>query len=177
MSFLFSIFDQPKRFFLLISGFCFALLGVGFALQYFVGLTPCPLCVLQRIFFFLIGFTALFGGFFSSGHVFRRVAFGIGIAFFSIIGGSIAARQVWMQHFPPPPGTVCAPPWIISLSDVVANLFHPSVSCVEQGWTLLLLSIPEWSLLSFIFLLCISGIFWYFSWREYLMPKESIDNE
>lgn len=154
-------FFSDNRFrFLIISLGCALLLGVGFILQYQVGLTPCPLCILQRFFFALTGLTALIAFIQKADIAKTKIYSGIMIAF-SLIGGLIAARQVWLQYAPV--NLLAAPcaPWLGSLTDVIKSVFNATADCAERGWTLLTLSIPEWSLISFIILIFVSSIsFW-----------------
>lgn len=152
--------DHRFRFFALFWG-CVGLLGAGFVLQYLVGLTPCPLCILQRFFFALVGITALVGALRIKNPEQDARAFGAFMILFSLIGGALAARQIWLQHNPPSLlGSNCAP-WLGSLTNLIASVFHATADCAERGWTLLYLSIPEWSLISFIALALVSTIpFW-----------------
>ncbi len=47
--------DYPRFIFLFMAATCAVLMGVGLYLEHVVGLEPCPLCVMQRIFFILVG--------------------------------------------------------------------------------------------------------------------------
>ena len=89
-----------KNIFLGIMLFCGGLLLGAIVIEYMVKLIPCPLCIAQRIFFGFVGIAALIG---YLGWGKRCVPWisEILILFFSLIGGAIALRQVWIQHFPP----------------------------------------------------------------------------
>jgi len=80
---------------------------------------------------------------------------------FSVLGGTIAARQIWIQHNPPSLLGASCLPGLESMTTIITSVFHATADCAEQGWTLLNLSIPEWSLISFIILAIVSSIpFW-----------------
>lgn len=151
--------DHIFRFRLVFLG-CAGLLGVGFVLQYAVGLIPCPLCILQRFFFALVGITAAIAAIRKPED--KAVKIYSGFMFvFSILGGALAARQIWLQHNPPSLlGSNCVP-FLGSFTEVIRSTFQATADCAERGWTLLNLTIPDWSLISFIILAIISTIpFW-----------------
>lgn len=52
---------SPRQLFLLAFLACVAIMGGALYLEHVVGLEACPLCVVQRIFFILIGLTCLAG--------------------------------------------------------------------------------------------------------------------
>lgn len=139
---------------------CVSLLAFGFILQYIVGLTPCPLCILQRFFFAWVGCISLGIAIKSipKEHLLLASVFSF---LFSVAGGALAARQIWLQHNPPSLlGSNCAP-WLGSITNLIESVFNASADCAERGWTLLSLSIPEWSLIAFIALALVSTIpFW-----------------
>lgn len=153
------LINHRMRYFLIFLG-CILLLGIGYILQYSVGLVPCVLCILQRLFFALVGLTALLIALYQPTQRTLSLLSGLMIVF-SLVGGGLAARQIWLQHNPPSLlGSNCAP-WLGSVTELIQSIFHANADCAERGWTLLSLSIPEWSGIAFLFLLIISTIpFW-----------------
>ncbi len=122
------------------------LLGFALVLEYFVDLVPCPLCIVQRFFYLLIGVTALVGilSKFSS-----RMVGGL-VTLWAILGGGVALRQVWLQHFPPvTESTGCAVSFGSFLDSALYALGGRG-NCGIIDWTFLTFSIAEWSLLWFI---------------------------
>jgi len=129
------------------------LLAYGYYLQYFDAQDPCPLCIVQRLFFFgvmiVLGAAALHGPARAG-----RVAYSI-VAFILALGGlATATRQVWLQHLPADQVPACGP----SLDYMVRNypfsrmlhlLLRGSGQCAEVHWRFLGLSIAEWSWLWF----------------------------
>ncbi|MNE24042.1 disulfide bond formation protein B [compost metagenome] len=72
------------------------------------------------------------------------------------LGGIFTAgRQVWLQTLPHDQLPSCLPPLDYMLetmpfAETLRQIFHGSADCAEVTWTLLSLSIPEWSLLAFV---------------------------
>jgi protein dithiol:quinone oxidoreductase len=130
---------------------CAALLGFGYYLQYVQGLQPCPLCMIQRGFFFLVLF------FFAAGALHERwpLLYG-GLAFVSAAGGAAtASRQVWLQSLPPDKVPQCGPDLFFMLenfplSRTLEKLFYGSGECAAVDWKFLGLSIAGWALMWFV---------------------------
>lgn len=155
MTQLYQLFDYcfslPRRTLGLVAFFCAVMLGVGFVLQYAVGLVPCSLCIIQRFFFGGVGVVALIGYL----HVqYTKVYAGIMFAL-ALLGGGVAARNVYIQLVPRGLDTQCIP-WLESFTDMITVLFQATGDCSQRDWTLLWLSIPEWSLIAFLFLIGVS---------------------
>ena len=133
---------------------CAGLLGYGFYLQYFDGQDPCPLCLVQRGFYFGLLFVFLAAAAHGPGNV-RSIIYGALAALLAAGGGGTAGRQVWLQHLPPDQVPKCGPDlyYMIDnfpLGKVVSNLLKGSGQCAEVTWRFLGLSIAEWSLLCFV---------------------------
>ncbi len=131
-----------------------AILAFAFYLEQVQGLVPCPLCITQRVFFGLVGGVALLAALHNPVAVGRRV-YAAFILLFSLVGGGVAARQLWLQQLPPEEVPACGPgvdyllevlPW----HELAPIFFRGSGNCAEVAWTFLGLSIPGWSLLAFI---------------------------
>lgn len=150
-----------RTLFTLIFLACAALLGFGLYLQYAQDLEPCPLCLVQRGFFVLIGATALIAAVHNPRGWGKR-SYGGAVALFCIGGIATAGRQVWLQHLPEDQVPECGPDLefmleFYPLQEVLGLLFRGSGECAEVVWTFLGLSIPEWSLVCFVALL-IAGL-------------------
>lgn len=135
---------------------CAALLGFGYYLQYGQGLEPCPLCLVQRGFFYAVGLVCLAAAL----HGPRR----IGVAVYAVLavlfasgGAATAARQVWLQHLPPDKVPQCGPDLLfmlenLPLSRTLEKLVQGSGECAAIDWKFLGLSIAGWSLVWFVLL-------------------------
>ena len=129
---------------------CAGLLGVGYYLQYFEGQEPCPLCLVQRAFYYgvLVVFAvAALHGPRQAG----KTAYCVIAAILALGGFGVAARHVWLQHLPPDQVPACGPDLLYMLENLplartLEKLFMGSGQCAEVDWRLLGLSIAEWSL-------------------------------
>jgi len=132
---------------------CAALLGYGYYLQYFQGQDPCPLCLVQRGFYYLV--LAVFA--IAALHGPKRVGgmiYSVAAVFFSFCGAAVAARQVWLQQLPSAQVPDCGPDLYFMLENLplartLEKLFTGSGQCAEVHWTFLGLSIAGWSLMWF----------------------------
>ena len=129
------------------------LIGIALLLQHFVGLDPCPLCIFQRIAYFALALFALIAAWLSPRASSRW--FG-GLALLSAVtGAGIAGWHVWLQVNPQ--AMSCGPGLAtmlenFPLTEVLPKVFRGSGDCADSAWTLLGLSIAEWSLLWFVVL-------------------------
>src|SRR5262245_5435368 len=130
---------------------CALLLGFGYYLQYVDGLQPCPLCMVQRGFFYLMllffALAALHGRWpwlYSSLLVLAAAG-----------GATTAGRQVWLQSLPPDKVPQCGPDLFFMLdnfplSRTLEKLFYGSGECAAVDWKFLGLSIAGWALVWFV---------------------------
>ena len=129
---------------------CAGLLAFGYYLQYFQAQDPCPLCLVQRGFFY--GVLAVFA--IAALHSPARtgtIVYCTAATLLSAGGFGVAARQVWLQHLPKDQVPACGPDLFFMmenfpLSRMLEKLFMGSGQCAEVNWTFLGLSIAEWSL-------------------------------
>ena len=132
---------------------CAALLGYGYYLQ-FQGLEPCPLCMVQRGFFYVV--MALF--IIAAVHAPQRTGTAVYAALiilFASGGAATAGRQVWLQHLPADRVPQCGPDLFfmlnnLPLSRTLEKLFQGSGECAAVDWKFLGLSIAGWALVWFI---------------------------
>lgn len=132
---------------------CAGLLGFAYWLQYARGLEPCPLCMLQRLAFFVLGLVFLAAAL----HPAKRLGGAVwGVLGFSTAaaGAAVAARHVWLQYTPESKRPACGPGFDFLMDtfgplDGVRRILRGSGECGAVDWTLLGLSIPEWTLIAF----------------------------
>jgi protein dithiol:quinone oxidoreductase len=146
--------------YLLIFLVCAGLLGFGYYLEYGKGLDPCPLCILQRLFFLVIGLGGLIAALHNPKSLGIRIYSGF-LVLLSMMGAAVAGRQVWLQHLPPDQVPECGPGLeymleVYPLSETLAKILKGTGDCAEVDWTFLGLSIAEWALISFIVLTAVS---------------------
>ncbi|MDN3447467.1 disulfide bond formation protein B [Psychrobacter sp. APC 3281] len=140
-----------------------AIIGMSFALFYLqrhLGLSPCPLCIFQRVGLIVMGGFALISALFNPKSKVIRLLLWLG----SLVGigwaTAVAARHVWLQHLPADQVPSCGPGlnyWLDTLPilQVFEEVFAGSGECASVDWTLMGLSIPEQSLILFSMLLIV----------------------
>ncbi|BBP62260.1 disulfide bond formation protein B [Pseudomonas sp. St316] len=126
-------------------------LGIATYLEYSVGLTPCSLCVLQRLclmLFLVNNLVACVHGPGQRGSLF----YGATGLVFATAGLALAWRQVLMQShsFEPFADCIAQPGLMDSWWCALHRVLDGAVDCANITWTLFDLSIPEWSLLFFL---------------------------
>jgi disulfide bond formation protein DsbB len=134
---------------------CLGLLSFAAYLQVQLKLLPCPLCVIQRILIALIALVFLVGSIYTPvDRLGKKIHSGF-IMFFSLLGLIVATRHVWLTF--QPAGTVvsCSPTLEymlqnLSLNQTLKLLLVGSGDCARVTYTLLDLSIPEWTLIVFV---------------------------
>jgi disulfide bond formation protein DsbB len=132
---------------------CAGLLGYGYYLQYFDGQDPCPLCLLQRGFYYAIGITFVTAAAHGPARLGQRVYAFAGFLL-ALGGGGVATRQAYLQHLPPEQVPACGPDLFYMLDNfpiarTLQMLLRGSGQCAEVHWRFLGLSIAEWSLVWF----------------------------
>lgn len=135
---------------------CLAL--VGFAVYYLqaaIGLLPCPLCVIQRIAFILVGLTALAAAAFHPRGPGRWI-FGLLLLVWSSAGAAVAGWQVYLTYHPHAAECGISPEERFLNSLPLAKwwpaMFEANGDCTRVDWTFLGLSVPELSLIAFVLL-------------------------
>jgi protein dithiol:quinone oxidoreductase len=129
---------------------CAGLLAFGYFLQYFDSQDPCPLCLVQRGFYYAVLATFALAAAHGPKKTGNTVYCGIA-ALWALGGFGVAARQVWLQHLPADQVPACGPDLFFMLENLpvlrtIEKLFAGSGQCAEVNWRFLGLSIAEWSL-------------------------------
>ena len=146
------ITNAPRRTLALIAAACLALLAFGMYLQHVQGLEPCPMCIVQRYALVLVavctGLASLRG---SKGW---WMSFGILALAASGFGAFVAARQTWLQWYPPEFAS-CGRDFYgmienYPVSRAIPMIFRGSGDCAAVDWTFLGGSIANWSFVCFV---------------------------
>ncbi|MDH3280828.1 MAG: disulfide bond formation protein B [Gammaproteobacteria bacterium] len=137
---------------------CAVLLAYALYLQHVEHLDPCPLCIFQRIVFILIAAVCLVAVIHNPSGWGRRVYAG-GVLVLSIGGAALAARHVWLQHFPQTAECGAGLDYMIAqfpINKVFSLVLKGTGECGDILWSFLGLSIPAWTLIVFVIFLTVS---------------------
>jgi disulfide bond formation protein DsbB len=154
-----SRFFAPRPLNGLIFLFCAAMIGIALYMEFAMNLEPCPLCIMQRIFFIATGLVALVGALHNPARKGVRV-YGVISTLTALAGAGFAIRQIYLQHLPKDQVPQCLPSisYMLQadfpLAQVLRVLFSGDGNCAEILWTdpVLHLGIPHWALIGFVML-------------------------
>ncbi|MCE7915362.1 MAG: disulfide bond formation protein B [Nitrosomonas sp. PRO4] len=137
--------------FILLS--CIGLLGYAQYLQHVEKLLPCPLCVAQRLAYWLLGLTAC-TAFLHDPNIIARRIYGFLLSMFALTGAVIAARHAWLIRFPQSFECGISPEEAflntLPIADWWPGMFEANGDCADVDWKILALTIPDWSLIAFV---------------------------
>lgn len=152
----------PVRFLgLALFATCAALLAVGLYLQHVKGIEPCPMCIMQRYALAACGLIGLVAGLHNPARTGAR-AYSALLALAALAGAGVAARQSWIQWFPPAVSE-CGPglEYMLEsfpLSSALPMIFRGAGDCSQVDWTFLGLSIANWSFLCFAMIIALLAL-------------------
>ena len=150
-----------RRVLALLALACVAMLAFGLYLQHVVGLEPCPMCIVQRYALVLV---AVVSGLTAATDKNKLLIAGLGLlVLLSGFGAFVAARQSWLQWYPPEIAS-CGRDFYgmietFPLKRAIPMIFKGSGDCSKVDWTFLGGSIANWSFVSFVLIgLIASGL-------------------
>lgn len=131
---------------------CAALMGYALYAQYVLGLSPCPLCIFQRVAVIATGIMFLFAALHNPAAPGARV-YGVLIDLAALAGVLVSARHIWIQAQPPGTVAACGADLdylmeIMPLTEVFTKVLTGSGECGAVDWRLLGLSMPWWVAIS-----------------------------
>jgi disulfide bond formation protein DsbB len=146
------LLNHPRRVWLGMALACLAMLSFGMYLQHVVGLEPCPMCIVQRYVMVLIGLVSLLGAV-VSGRI-ASLSVGSGLVLLAGGGAYVAARQTWLQWYPPEVVS-CGRDFYgmietFPLQRAIPMIFKGGGDCSKVDWTFLGGSIANWSFVAFV---------------------------
>ena len=138
---------------------CSGLILIALYLQHFQNLEPCPLCMLQRVAFIALGLVFLIGALHGPGKTGNRV-YALVSLIPALTGLGLEVRHVWLQYYPPE-YVSCAGDFYsqlerMPLGRLISNALRATGDCSKVDWTMLHLSVAEWSLIWFVLLTIVS---------------------
>ena len=135
---------------------CAGMMGFALFAQHGLGLEPCPLCVFQRVGVIALGVVFLAAATHGAGRIGARI-WGVILLLVAGLGGSVSARQVWLQNLPPDQVPACGPGLdymfeVFPVMEALSMVFQGSGECAEIVWQFLGISMPGWVLI------CVSAL-------------------
>ncbi|MEZ5559252.1 MAG: disulfide bond formation protein B [Pseudomonadales bacterium] len=120
------------------------------------GLVPCPLCLMQRLWFMAAGLTTVAGLL----HDPRWGIYPLLTAATAVAGGGFAIRQLYLQSLPADQVPACGPDInymfdALPLADVLSAMTRGTGDCAAVTWKFIL-TIPGWALVGFVGLLVLA---------------------
>ena len=146
---------SPRLAYAFIFVACAALIASAiFYFQDYLGLDPCPMCILSRYTFITIGVLALVAAIHAPGRTGLRVYSSL-IALLAVAGIGVSLRHSYLQHFPPKLESCGTDLEFLltnlPLSQAFPKIFAGTGSCSAAHWKFVGLTIPEWAGLWFLF--------------------------
>ena len=143
--------SAPRRVLLAFVAAVAGLLLYGVYLQEVVGLVPCPMCIVQRYAMLLLAACAALGAATRSRGA--QIAAALGVVVCATGGAFVAARQSWLQWYPPEVAS-CGRDFYgmvesFPLQRLIPMIFRGSGDCTKIDWTFLDGSLANWSFVSF----------------------------
>jgi disulfide bond formation protein DsbB len=140
---------------------CTGLIGFALYLQHVLRLEPCPMCILQRYAFIVVGVMALVAAIHDPGLLGRRF-YSAALIVMAAIGSGVAIRHVYLEHNPPKIFDCGADVGFMlesfPLTEALPMIFRGTGDCTKVPWRFLSLSIAEWSLICFALLIVAAAI-------------------
>ncbi len=151
---------SSRQVFLLIAIACAALMGVALYMEHVMGLVPCYLCIVQRVFVVSTGVIALATVLHNPGATGIRL-WGLLTALSAGVGGGFSIRQLWLQSLPEDQVPACGPPADFlmerfSFREWLPLLLRGDGNCAVVDWSFLGLSIAGWLLVCFVAIIAAS---------------------
>lgn len=129
-------------------------------MEYAFAMAPCPLCLMQRIWFFFAGLLAFAGLM----HNPRWGIYPLLTIVAAAIGGGFSIRQLWLQSLPADQVPACGPSMDylfenFPLSQVLQLMTQGTGDCAEVSWQFGL-TIPGWALVGFVAVVIVAVMQW-----------------
>lgn len=136
------------------------LLGGALFMEHVMDLTPCPLCLMQRIWVMIVGAIALAG----LAHNPRILIYPLLSVLAATAGAGFSVRQLYLQSLPADQVPSCGAPLEYLLDGPLADLLREMTlgggNCAEVSFSLIGISLPGWALLGFLALAGLAALQW-----------------
>jgi protein dithiol:quinone oxidoreductase len=132
------------------------LLSGALAMEYVLGMVPCPLCLMQRIWFLVAGLFAVAGLLHDPRWGIYPLLTGLAAA----VGGGFAIRQLYLMALPADRVPACGPDIdymieVFPMSQVLSAMVRGTGDCASLD-SFLWIPVPVWALLGFAALILLA---------------------
>jgi len=164
---------SPRLFWCLVALVLTVMLAFGLYLQHVVGLDPCPMCIVQRYAMLVVILWSTIAIVFPT-HLIHRLSVVLTLGS-SAFGAFVAARQSWLQWFPPEVQS-CGRDFYgmiesFPLQRAIPMIFRGGGDCTKVDWTFLGGSIANWSFVVFSFLIVAMSLQLFFIFKKPTIPS------
>ncbi|NJN51258.1 MAG: disulfide bond formation protein B [Gammaproteobacteria bacterium] len=130
-------------------------------LEFVVGLDPCPLCLMQRLWVMIVGLLVCAA---LADNVHRGI-YPLVIVSACLIGAGFSLRQLYLQSLPADAVPACGPDLaymidVLPFADTLRAMTFGTGSCATVDWSLFGLSLAGWALLGFAGLMLLTIGWW-----------------
>jgi disulfide bond formation protein DsbB len=156
----FSALDQSDNWAITLVMLSGGLLFGALIVEHALTMAPCPLCLMQRIWFFVAGAIA----YASLLHNARWGIYPFSIALAACAGGGFAIRQLYLQGLPVDQVLTCGPDLaymleVLPLSDVLIAMTQGTGDCAQSA-ALFGVELPVWALLGYTAVVAMAVLQW-----------------
>ncbi len=154
-----------------VSACAFALSFALYA-QYGMQLTPCHLCIFQRVEVLALGMVFLLAALHDPGRTGARI-YGFAIGIVALATAVTAGRHVWIQSQPPGSIPGCGADLdfmleVLPLMQVIIKVFKAGGECAKVDFSFLGISMPGW-VLAFAVFVGVAGV-----WANWRLAKGTV---
>jgi len=147
-----SFLHDDSKYNLLAIFICLMVLSTSLYLEYYLGISPCILCVAQRLLFSTILV------FFILKHILsiQTKYFLLIPLFFTFLGLIASARQMYLQNIVTDQALSCGPKFFdlfvsLPFTEFVSRIFQADSGCSQPTYMIIGFQISEWSSAIFLF--------------------------
>ncbi|MCP3675898.1 MAG: disulfide bond formation protein B [Gammaproteobacteria bacterium] len=145
--------NSNRPYYFLLFFICHELLVSAYYFEYFLGIEPCPLCMVSRATVFILGICFLIAALHNPKGLMRKIYHGV-MSLVAALGVFISGRHTYLQSLPADEVPSCGPGLeymldTLPMSAVLKEVLHGSGECAEVSWKFLSFSMPVWMLLIF----------------------------
>lgn len=149
-------FPKPRMINSLLFVGTVSLIAAALFMEHAMDLSPCPLCIMQRIMVIAAGLVALSAALHNPAKRGIQIYAGL-VMLFAFLGAGLASRQLWLQSLPADLVPACGPSLeymidVFPILEVIQMVVVGDGNCAEVAWRFLGVSIPGWALAGFVLL-------------------------